>query len=102
MPRRPRVCPAGVCFHVLSRAVPRLPLFEKPEDDDAFERVIVESSGSLAHQSSASVVVSSQQAAIGANCALHNSYPANLRVTTTYGMRVLFGGDAPALVMIGH
>lgn len=42
MPRRPRVCPAGVCFHVLNRAVARLPLFEKPEDYEAFERVIEE------------------------------------------------------------
>ena len=42
MPRRPRVCPAGVCFHVLNRAVARLPLFEKPEDYDAFERVMGE------------------------------------------------------------
>ena len=42
MPRRPRVCPAGVCFHVLNRAVARLPLFEKPEDYEAFERVMAE------------------------------------------------------------
>lgn len=42
MPRRPRVCPAGVCFHVLNRAVARLPLFEKAEDYEAFERVLVE------------------------------------------------------------
>lgn len=42
MPRRPRICPAGECFHVLNRAVARLPLFEKPEDYDAFERVIAE------------------------------------------------------------
>ncbi len=42
MPRRARVCPAGVCFHVLNRAVARLPLFEKPEDYDAFERVVEE------------------------------------------------------------
>lgn len=42
MPRRPRVCPAGVCFHVLNRAVARLPLFEKPEDYEAFERVVEE------------------------------------------------------------
>ena len=42
MPRRPRVCPAGVCFHVLNRAVARLPLFEKPEDYEAFERVLAE------------------------------------------------------------
>ena len=27
MPRQPRVCPAGVCFHVLNRAVARLTLF---------------------------------------------------------------------------
>ena len=42
MPRRPRVCPAGTCFHVLNRAVARLPLFEKPEDYHAFDRVIAE------------------------------------------------------------
>ena len=42
MPRRPRVCPAGVCFHVLNRAVARLTLFEKPEDYEAFERVLQE------------------------------------------------------------
>ena len=42
MPRRPRICPAGVCFHVLNRAVARLPLFEKPEDYEAFERVLKE------------------------------------------------------------
>jgi putative transposase len=42
MPRRPRNCPAGVCFHVLNRAVARLPLFEKQEDYDAFERVLAE------------------------------------------------------------
>ena len=43
MPRRPRICPAGVCFHVLNRAVARLPLFEKAEDYRAFERVLQES-----------------------------------------------------------
>jgi len=42
MPRRPRVCPSGVCFHVLNRAVARLPLFEKPEDFEAFDRVLAE------------------------------------------------------------
>ncbi len=42
MPRRPRICPAGVCFHVLNRAVARLPLFEKEEDYQAFERVLEE------------------------------------------------------------
>ena len=42
MPRRPRYCPAGTCFHVLNRAVARLTLFEKPSDYDAFERVLKE------------------------------------------------------------
>lgn len=42
MPRRPRICPAGTCFHVLNRAVARLPLFEKPEDFEAFEQVLAE------------------------------------------------------------
>ena len=42
MPRRPRKCPAGMCFHVLNRAVARLTLFEKPEDYEAFERVLAE------------------------------------------------------------
>lgn len=42
MPRRPRICPAGLCFHVLNRAVARLTLFEKPEDYEAFERVLEE------------------------------------------------------------
>ena len=36
------VCPAGFCFHVLNRAVARLPLFEKSEDYEALERVIEE------------------------------------------------------------
>lgn len=42
MPRRPRYCPAGTCFHVLNRAVARLPLFEKTTDYEAFEKVLVE------------------------------------------------------------
>ncbi len=42
MPRRPRICPAGVCFHVLNRAVARLTLMEKHEDYEAFERVLAE------------------------------------------------------------
>ena len=45
MPRRPRTCPAGTCFHVLNRAVARLTLFEKAEDYEAFERVL-----KLAHE----------------------------------------------------
>ncbi len=42
MPRRPRICPANTCFHVLNRAVARLPLFEKPGDYEAFQRVLRE------------------------------------------------------------
>ena len=42
MPRRPRICPADVCFHVLNRAVARLTLFEKQEDYEAFDRVLEE------------------------------------------------------------
>jgi putative transposase len=42
MPRRPRICPAGTCFHVLNRAVARLPLFEKQDDYVAFEQVLAE------------------------------------------------------------
>jgi putative transposase len=42
MPRRQRVCPPGQAFHVLNRAVARLTLFEKPEDYDAFVRVVSE------------------------------------------------------------
>ncbi len=40
MPRRPRICPAGICFHVINRAVARLPLFEKEGAYEAFERVL--------------------------------------------------------------
>ena len=42
MPRTKRVCPAGEVFHVLNRSVARLTIFEKPEDYDAFMRVVVE------------------------------------------------------------
>ena len=47
MPRRPRVCPGGTCFHVLNRAVARLPLFEKAGDCAAFARVMVEGQENL-------------------------------------------------------
>ena len=36
------MCPSGTCYHVLSRAAARLPLFEKLEDHEAFERVLIE------------------------------------------------------------
>ena len=42
MPRPKRVCPAGEVFHVLNRGVARLEFFEKPEDYDAFLRMINE------------------------------------------------------------
>ncbi len=40
MPRRPRVTPGGLVYHVLNRAVARLPLFQKRVDYEAFERVL--------------------------------------------------------------
>jgi putative transposase len=42
MPRRPRCCPAGICYHVLNRAVARLPLFERAADYEAFTAVLLE------------------------------------------------------------
>lgn len=42
MPRRPRICPGGLVYHVLNRAVARLALFEKDADYEAFERVLAE------------------------------------------------------------
>ncbi len=42
MPRQARVAPGGLVYHVLNRAVARRPLLRKPEDYDAFERVLVE------------------------------------------------------------
>ncbi|MFM7841358.1 MAG: transposase, partial [Nitrospira sp.] len=42
MPRHARVAPGGVVYHALNRAVARLPLFQKPGDFEAFERVLHE------------------------------------------------------------
>jgi len=42
MPRQARVAPGGLVYHVLNRAVARLPLLQKPDDYDAFERVLGE------------------------------------------------------------
>ena len=36
MPRRPRICPGGTCFHVINRAVARLTLFEKGSELHSF------------------------------------------------------------------
>ena len=37
-PRRARVTPRGLVYHVLNRSVAGLPLFRKPADYEAFER----------------------------------------------------------------
>lgn len=42
MPRTARVAPGGLVYHVLNRAVARLPLFRKEADYAAFERVMLE------------------------------------------------------------
>jgi putative transposase len=42
MSRGPRQAPGGYVYHVLNRAVARLPLFEKPADYAAFLRVLAE------------------------------------------------------------
>ncbi len=42
MPRRPRVATGGMVYHVLNRRVGRLPLFEKPADYAAFEKILEE------------------------------------------------------------
>ncbi len=42
MPRRPRLAAGGIVYHVLNRRAGRLPLFTKPADYAAFERVLRE------------------------------------------------------------
>ena len=42
MPRTARFAPGGLVYHVLNRAVARLPLFEKTADYEAFEHVLAE------------------------------------------------------------
>lgn len=42
MPRTARVAPGGLVYHVLNRAVARLPLFQKPGDFESFERILAE------------------------------------------------------------
>ena len=42
MPRRPRLSTGGLAYHVLNRRVGRLPLFEKPTDYTAFEKILHE------------------------------------------------------------
>lgn len=42
MPRRPRLAPGDLAYHVLNRRVGRLPLFDKPADYAAFEKILAE------------------------------------------------------------
>jgi len=42
MPRRARVTPGGLVYHVLNRTVAGLPLFRKEGDYEAFERIMIE------------------------------------------------------------
>jgi putative transposase len=42
MPRKPRVAPGGLVYHVLNRAAGRLTLFRTEKDYAAFERVMLE------------------------------------------------------------
>src|SRR5512135_1081483 len=42
MPRRARVAPGGLAYHVLNRTVAGLPLFRKAADYEAFERIMIE------------------------------------------------------------
>jgi len=42
MPRRHRAATGGLAYHVLNRRAGRMPLFEKPSDYSAFERVLQE------------------------------------------------------------
>ncbi len=42
MGRPKRIAPGGLVYHVLNRANARMTIFDKPEDFDAFERVLEE------------------------------------------------------------
>ena len=42
MPRQARQCPGGYAYHVWNRAAGRLRLFKKPEDYQAFGRILLE------------------------------------------------------------
>ena len=42
MPRRPRFSTGGLAYRVLNRRAGRLPLFEKPADYSAFEKILHE------------------------------------------------------------
>jgi hypothetical protein len=40
MPRRPRVAPGGLVYHVLNRAVGRMVMFRRDADFEAFGRIM--------------------------------------------------------------
>ena len=42
MPRKPRIAPGGLVYHVLNRAVGRMHMFRADADFDAFHRVMIE------------------------------------------------------------
>ena len=42
MPRAKRVTPGGYVYHVLNRGVGRMTIFNKPEDYQAFTKVLAE------------------------------------------------------------
>jgi putative transposase len=42
MPRRPRLAAGDLAYHVLNRRVGWLPIFEKPADYAAFEKILAE------------------------------------------------------------
>ena len=46
MPRRPRLAAGDLAYHVLNRRVGRLPLFEKPADYAAFEKILAKAQAS--------------------------------------------------------
>ena len=49
MPRRARVAPGGLVYHVLNRSVAGLPLFRKEGDFEAFERIMIEAHAAAPH-----------------------------------------------------
>ena len=50
MPRRPRLAAGARAYHVLNRRVGRLPLFDKPADYAAFEKILTRLGSGLAIQ----------------------------------------------------
>ena len=51
MPRRPRLAAGDLAYHVLNRRVGRLPLFEKPADYAAFEKILAEAHAQAEYES---------------------------------------------------